>query len=249
MAGKDGQGMQPKVKKGKITIIKNGPYQVSGNMPLAKEIITVDRNGDSAGWEKGKEYPAEEKYFLCRCGQSKNKPYCDGTHAKDGFDGTETADKNAYFDKAEKIEGGGVDLFDVPELCARARFCHDRISDVWENSQNSGDPEKKDKAVRQACNCPSGRLAAYDKKTEKIIEPEFDPLISLVEDPAKKVSGPVWVKGGVPVESADGTKYEARNRVTLCRCGKSRNKPFCDGCHIENGFNDGDESLGHPVRS
>jgi len=242
-------GEKDKAKNGKISVVKNGPYRISGGLPLAKEIIAADKNGDSVGWKSGKKYPAEEKYFLCRCGRSKNKPYCDGTHAKVGFDGTETADKGGYFDRAEKIEGEGVDLFDVPELCARARFCHDRASDVWENTQDSGDPAKKNKAVGQACNCPSGRLVACDKKTGKTIEPDLEPSISLVEDPAKKVSGPVWVKGGIPVESADGTAYEIRNRVTLCRCGKSRNKPFCDGCHIDNGFNDGDESLDKPVRA
>ncbi|HET8688843.1 MAG TPA: CDGSH iron-sulfur domain-containing protein [Methanosarcina sp.] len=41
------------------------------------------------------------------------------------------------------------------------------------------------------------------------------------------------MRGGIPIESADGKQYEIRNRVTLCRCGKSRNKPFCDGSHVE----------------
>ena len=67
--------------------------------------------------------------------------------------------------------------------------------------------------------------------------------IEIIEDPQIKVSGPIWVKGGIDLESADGTKYERRNRMTLCRCGKSNNKPFCDGSHINVRFNDGDESL------
>ena len=40
------------------------------------------------------------------------------------------------------------------------------------------------------------------------------------------------------MESADGTTYEIRNRVTLCRCGASQNKPFCDGSHWEVEFRD-----------
>jgi CDGSH-type Zn-finger protein len=67
-------------------------------------------------------------------------------------------------------------------------------------------------------------------------------LINLVEDPQNKVSGPIGFRGGIPVESSDGTTSEVRNRQTLCRCGKSQNKPFCDGSHIDEGFND-DESL------
>jgi CDGSH-type Zn-finger protein len=51
------------------------------------------------------------------------------------------------------------------------------------------------------------------------------------------------VRGCIPIESADGTLWETRNRVTLCRCGKSQNMPFCDGSHIDVRFNDGDESL------
>jgi CDGSH-type Zn-finger protein len=39
------------------------------------------------------------------------------------------------------------------------------------------------------------------------------------------------VRGGITIESADGVPYEVRNRVTLCRCGRSDNKPFCDASH------------------
>ena len=77
----------------------------------------------------------------------------------------------------------------------------------------------------------SGRLLVWDKDGNPI-EPELEPSIELVEDPSKGVSGPLWVRGGIPIESADGTTYEIRNRITLCRCGKSENKPFCDGIHL-----------------
>ena len=60
----------------------------------------------------------------------------------------------------------------------------------------------------------------------------------LIEDPSLGVSGPLWVRGGIPVTGADGGQYEVRKRVTLCRCGQSKNKPFCDGSHIEAGFKD-----------
>jgi hypothetical protein len=57
---------------------------------------------------------------------------------------------------------------------------------------------------------------------------------------AKGLSGPLWVHGGIGVIGADGFAYEVRNRVALCRCGASRNKPFCDGSHVSTGFNDKD---------
>jgi len=88
-------------------------------------------------------------------------------------------------------------------------------------------------AIEEAKDCPSGRLVVWDKKTGEAIEPEFDQSIGLVDDPQKGEKGPIWVRGGIPVESADGVDYEVRNRVTLCRCGKSSNKPFCDGNHIQ----------------
>ena len=41
------------------------------------------------------------------------------------------------------------------------------------------------------------------------------------------------------VVAKDGHRYEVRNRVTLCRCGASKNKPFCDGSHAAIEFKDG----------
>ncbi|TLY82659.1 MAG: CDGSH iron-sulfur domain-containing protein, partial [Gammaproteobacteria bacterium] len=89
---------------------------------------------------------------------------------------------------------------------------------------------------RQVGHCPSGRLAALERATDKPVEPPLPVSIGLIEDPAEGVSGPVWVRGGVPVTAADGFKYEVRNRITLCRCGASKNKPFCDGSHVTVGF-------------
>ena len=83
----------------------------------------------------------------------------------------------------------------------------------------------------------------WDKKTGKPIEPKLEPAITIIEDPQANVSGPIGLKGGIELESSDGTNYEARNRMTLCRCGKSKNKPFCDASHRTAKFNDGDESL------
>ncbi len=50
----------------KVTITKNGPYLVSGGLPLAKELIACDDNGDPAEWKKGEKYPDKDTYALCR---------------------------------------------------------------------------------------------------------------------------------------------------------------------------------------
>jgi CDGSH-type Zn-finger protein len=86
-------------------------------------------------------------------------------------------------------------------------------------------------------------LVVWDKKTKKAIENKFEPSIDILEDPQAKMSGPIGLRGDIQLEGADGTKYEKRNRITLCRCGRSKNKPFCDSSHIDFGFNDRDKNL------
>jgi CDGSH-type Zn-finger protein len=213
----------------KLKVSKNGPYLIYGGIPIQKQIIIADSEGTATEWQPSTKYPIQEKYALCRCGQSKNKPFCDGTHVKTGFDGTEVADE-AYLNQPKKIEGSALRLADIEELCASARFCH-QAGGIWNLVPASGDPEKKRISIEEACDCPSGRLVILDKKAGKIIEPDFTKSIGLIEDPAMGVSGPIWVRGGILVESADGKTYKVRNRVTLCRCGRSKNKPFCDSSH------------------
>ena len=218
----------PNEKHG-IKVTQNGPYLVSGGIPLTEEIIGADAAGYSCEWREDKKYPSKENYALCRCGQSRSKPFCDGIHVQVGFDGTETASREPYLDQAEEIDGPALVLTDAKELCVHARFC-DRAGGIWNLTRQSDDPEARRIAIEEARDCPSGRLVVWDK-TGEAIEPEFEPSIALVEDPQEGVSGPIWVRGNTVVESADGTPYEIRNRVTLCRCGKSSNKPFCDGSH------------------
>lgn len=213
----------------KIKILKNGPYMVSGNVPLIEEIMTADEEGNVCEWHEGVKYPLKERYTICRCGASKNKPFCDGTHVKINFDGTETASKENYMERARKLEVKDFILNDVWDLCDHSRFCL-RGGGIRELLK-SEDPKDIELAIQEAKSCPSGRLVLWDKKTGQPIEPDFEPSIVLVNDPQKQCDGPVWVRGGIPIESADGSTYEVRNRVTICRCGKSENKPFCDGRH------------------
>jgi CDGSH-type Zn-finger protein len=215
-----------------IQVTKNGPYLVAGGLPLSEQWIATNAGGESLDYREGKKFPPQAQYALCRCGQSANKPFCDGTHAKVKFDGAETASHQPYLQQAEKIEGPTMTLTDQENLCAFARFC-DPKGRIW-NLVKQTDPEHPEarKLVdHQAGHCPAGRLVAWDRKTGKPIEPKFKPSLGLIEDTAKQIGGPIWVRGGVPVVAADGKTYEIRNRITLCRCGRSDNKPFCDGSH------------------
>jgi CDGSH-type Zn-finger protein len=227
----------PTVKGVQISITANGPYKVSGGVPLAKQHIVANAEGESIEWREGEAYPSAPSYSLCRCGQSRTKPFCDGTHKKVAFDGTETASREPFEAQAEQFDGPTMSLLDAQPLCAFARFC-DPQGQVW-NLVGRTDHESARRLVEhEAGHCPSGRLVAVDRKTGKEFEPKHEPSIGLVEDTAKGVSGPLWVRGGIPITSSDGTQYEVRNRVTLCRCGASRNKPFCDGSHASIGFSD-----------
>ncbi len=223
----------------KVVVTKDGPYLVSGDVPLAKQVIGTNEAGESVAWHEGERYPSSNTYALCRCGASKNKPYCDGTHSKIGFDGTEIADRHRYVEQAESFEGPDMVLTDVTSLCAYARFC-DRNGSVWRLIEQSDDPQVRRMLIEQTEHCPSGRLIAWKQAAgaPAPLETKLEPSIGLVEDPAQIVSGPIWLRGRIPVVAANGTQYEIRNRVTLCRCGASKNKPFCDGSHASVGFRD-----------
>ena len=212
-----------------VKVTENGPYVVTGNIPLSVQIVTSDEDGMPVGWRTGHEYPRQATYALCRCGHSSSLPFCDGTHRSINFDGLETADNIPYLDKSNHIDGPDLKLTDCQELCVGAGFC-DRDAGIWSLVESSDNPSAKKIAIDEGQNCPSGRLVVWDEQDHPF-EPTYEPSIGLMEDPAIGTTGPIVVRGGIPIESADGHVYEVRNRVTLCRCGRSQNKPFCDASH------------------
>lgn len=225
-----GSSKNEQAREKKVNVSKNGPYLVSGRTPLVQQEIGTNTEGDSCEWRTIKEYPLQDNYALCRCGKSERMPFCNGAHLRVNFDGTETSTHKPYLDQASEVNGPALRLTDAEVFCASARFCH-RASGIWKLVPQSDNPEANRIAIEEARDCPSGTLVVWDAKTGKAIEHEYEQSIVLVEDPQKGVSGPIWVRGGIPIESAKGSTYEIRNRITLCRCGKSTNKPFCDSSH------------------
>ena len=222
----------------KIIVSKNGPYVVSGNIPLSIQVITPNNEEFSWDWKQTKTFDAKSDYKLCRCGQSKTAPFCDDTHKRIGFDGEETATRKPFVRQAETIDGPTLTLSDAEGLCAFARFC-DPGGKIWGLIGETDDAKARELVIREAMHCPAGRLVLHDKKTGKEIEHELLASIGVVEDPALECSGPLWVRGGIRIESHNGKPYERRNRVTLCRCGASSNMPFCNGSHASIKFKDG----------
>ncbi len=221
--------------KQKIKVLKDGPYEVCGGLTLNKESIVIGKDNEPEKWKECGQFPGQDTYYLCRCGKSKNKPFCDSSHVKSGFNGTETCKTGRYLDKIEVTECPDLNLTYSETYCITARFCHRGLG-AWAYADDSLNLISRKAAIEESCNCPSGALVAWNKTLNKPIEPNLAKSLSLIENCASGTSGPIWVKGGISIESADGKSYEVRNRATLCRCGASRNKPFCDGAHIEAGF-------------
>lgn len=200
-----------------IQVTKNGPYQVTCGLAI--------RNSEGESLESG------ERYRLCRCGQSSNKPFCDGTHNRIDFDGTETADHGSIDDRQLDYPGHNITIHDDRTVCAHAGFCSDNLRAVFRLGEEpwiDATGADTEAIITQVKECPSGAL----RFSLGGVEDEDTLAQEIIPSP----DGPLWLRGGVKVVSSDGEPYEPRNRQTLCRCGGSSNKPFCDGTHWHIGF-------------
>ena len=128
----------------RITVLENGPLAISGDTSV-------------------EDLEAEPRVTLCRCGLSKNKPYCDYSHVAGGFEAT-------------------------------------------------GEPKPKTPSMGED---RGGALKAF-----------------------RLPDGPLKVEGNVELTTGTGIKIGSHAKAFLCRCGASKNKPYCDGSHKEAGFSD-----------
>jgi len=215
----------------RIQILENGPYAVDGEIPIKEVTILEDETGASLDYieEKSLELQSNRR-FLCRCGRTKAMPTCDGTHMRIGFDGTETDNRKSFDEEAIYKEGPLYNYLDNEKLCSVARFCH-LGKGFWAAQMNTENESDRECIEQTGCKCTSGRLVLVDKDGTKI-EPYLPQEIFLIDDKPIGHLGPLYVRGWIQVVGADGFEYELRNRVTLCRCGESKNKPFCDAAHI-----------------
>jgi CDGSH-type Zn-finger protein len=218
----------------RVVVKNNGPYLVEGGVRLLRTEILQTEHGEPYDWAEGPDFITDGSYELCRCGGSERKPFCDGVCERNGFDGTEKADRGPIAARREPWEGETVVLYDDRSLCTHAGFCTNLKTTVWALAEESGDEESYTQFVSMMHQCPSGRLSFAPKDDpERLDEPAFDPPSIGVEPNAS-----YWLRGGIPVMSEDGSPYEVRNRQTLCRCGFAHNKPFCDGSHAYKKFRD-----------
>jgi len=222
------------VDERRIVVTKDGPYRVEGGVPLLRTAIVQTERGEPVAWDEGPAFETPgEVYELCRCGRSSTKPFCDSTHERIPFDGTETADRGPIAQRREAWDGEANHvLYDDLSLCTHAGFCRNVRTGVWEMVEEADDRGVRSEFTGMTQGCPSGRLGFAVLPDPEPLEPTFEPSVGVEPDAS------YWIRGGIPVVSEDETPYEVRNRQTLCRCGQSRNKPFCDGSHKQHGFDD-----------
>ncbi len=205
-------------KPKKITVTNGGPYMVEDGIPI------YDHEGNPIA--------ATGVYYMCRCGGSSNKPFCDGTHNKNNFNGQEFASKDTAAERRETYVGDGVTIYDDRSRCAHAGNCTDNLASVfklgiepWIDAKGASVAD----IIKVIKTCPSGALSYSTNENGETEEDEQRPKVTVAVD------APYHTRG-VEVISGDGEAYDVRERQTLCRCGGSRNKPFCDGTHWYIGF-------------
>ena len=221
----------------RITVERDGPYHVQGAVPLRRIRPILSEHGEPLTWRTAKRWSAApDEAWLCRCGRSSDKPFCDGSHAdvQPPFDGTEAAPATRFAERARRFEGSGVVVHDDRVICEHAGFCATRSTSIWKLLEEgaTADSTVRAQVMTMVERCPSGALTFRLPGEDEDVEPDLPVAIGIVDD------GPLFVSGGVVVERSDGTPLETRNRVTLCRCGQSAIKPLCDGSHERAGFRD-----------
>ena len=209
----------PETKKPVIAFTKYSPYMV----------IDLENLEDS----KGNMLTLQPVTMLCRCGASKNKPYCDDSHSEKGIDGEKQPDRDPY--KWKDYTGENITVHYNLGVCSHDGSCVRGLPSVFNiNNRPWINPDKDDteKIIEVIRRCPSGALSYTLIGTKHVDYYEGEPKIKV----ARK--GPLEIYGGVILKDDQGTKPETYNHYTLCRCGFSKNKPFCDGKHLRNKFSD-----------
>ena len=194
-----------------IEPVVNGPYLVKN--------LKDFRNS------RGEVVETKPVMDLCSCGASGNKPFCDGTHKKIGLGSDKTEDRTP--DKVDTYIGKRITIHDNRGVCSLAGYCGAYSPAVF-NTENepwidpdADDPEKTARTIRM---CPSGALS-YSKDEVLYKDQNREPAITIEKN------GPYCVVGGIELNDPQRSEPESKEHYTLCRCGASKNKPFCDGSH------------------
>jgi CDGSH-type Zn-finger protein len=204
----------------------NGPYLVT--------------NAEYLQNSRGEPIPARPQMALCRCGGSSSKPFCDGTHARIGFTGKKEPDRVP--DRRDTYVGQQVTVLDNRGICAHSGLCTDNLASVFHvGKEPFVDPNgaRMEAIIAAVRNCPSGALSyALDGvECRDEVDQVREQTITVSKD------GPYRITGGIPLADGQGqdeqrAQVSSREHYSLCRCGQSKNKPFCSGMHWYVNFHD-----------
>lgn len=201
-----------------IEIMENGPLIVSGLKNFQNS--------------KGQALSPKDRIALCRCGESANKPYCDGSHTAAKFSGIREIDKSLTKEKI--YEGKEISIHDNRVICCHATECVEQLSSVFRLEERPWiDPDRAEveTIIEVIKKCPSGALS-YTINEKHYRDQDREPAIQIAKN------GPYDVSGDVALKVAEGLQPPSKEHYSLCRCGASKNKPFCDGAHRDIDFSD-----------
>ena len=204
-------------KKPSITPTPDGPYLVKGLKNFTNQKGSIE---------------TKETMALCRCGGSANKPFCDGTHAKIGFSSAKL--EGHVEDKRENYKGKNITIHDNRGICAHAGRCTDGLASVFRLKEEPWivpDAASANEIIATIKKCPSGALS-YSVNDVEHRDRDGEPTIFVAPN------GPYLVSGGTDLVDTTRAESASKEHFTMCRCGGSKNKPFCDGTHWYNKFID-----------
>ena len=224
--------------KPKILPLPNGPYYLINDMQ-PKVVYNLQNF-------KGEPLATTVGIALCRCGASKNKPFCDGTHNVIGFssanrtlDENDDTKKTAIKDKRRDYPGKEITVHDNRKICSHAAECVNKLSSVFKLGSRpwiNPDASKMNDIIDVVRRCPSGALSySIDGVEYRDPEEQRNPIVTVLKN------GPYHITGGIELigENIQFGEGASKEHYTLCRCGASETKPFCDGAHKSSMFNDG----------
>lgn len=206
---------------------------------MSKPVISCSKNGPMIvkGLEHfydsdGTRLQTKAAIGLCRCGASKNKPYCDGSHKDAGFNDEISPDR--IEDTLSSYKGKQITIYNNPLICSVAEYCHRELESVFNTQREpwiAPDEADVEQIRAQIEKCPSGALS-YSINGQPQPDAKCEAAIRIEKN------GPLRVSGEITLKDANWAQGALRQHYTLCRCGASRNKPFCDGSHANIDFDD-----------
>jgi uncharacterized Fe-S cluster protein YjdI len=140
-------------------------------------------------------------------------------------------------DITKKYSNGEITIVWKPNTCIHSTLC-------WKGETGLPavfDPRVKpwikpegatsEKIIEHVKRCPSGALSFYyNKEVQETMQVESDTKIEALPN------GPLLVYGNLLIKDSQGNEIKKNNVTAFCRCGKSGNKPYCDGSHVKHNF-------------